>query len=509
MRMTGPARRRAAMLFPFLSFAALVLACGDSADPPSGPGPVPAGPAAPTGPTPDDPDSTAPGEPETPTQTLAIELQPADTLIDPGASARLRVDVIGGDPARPPDLAWTSRDTAVALVGPDGMVTGIDAGSATIVARAGAAADSVRIDVRLRLASVSVGEMHACGLSERGAVFCWGANPHGELGTGDYGSRLRPARTAPGLRLAEVAAAGGFTCGAAPDGTGWCWGDGSMMEMGTLAAAKTNPLPLPVDGGHVFRSVSGSQMAHACGLGADGGARCWGYNRFGMVGHGVTRDEPTPVPVAGGHVFRALHSAFFRTCGIDDEGRALCWGRGGPAQIGDPAAVPDTCSGLPCALSPRPAASSAALAEIAVGQRHTCALGSDGLVLCWGDNEAGQAGQPAGADVPVPTPLELPAPAVAVAAGAAHACALLSDGPAHCWGDNSHGQLGDGSRAGGAPRAVAGGLRFVFLAAGYDQTCGITEDGGTWCWGRNSAGQLARDPAAVASSEVPVRVAMH
>ena len=66
---------------------------------------------------------------------------------------------------------------------------------------------------------------------------------------------------------------------------------------------------------------------------------------------------------------------------------------------------------------------------VAAGGWHNLALKSDGTVVGWGDNGAGQATPPAGlTDV------------IAIAAGFLHSLALNSDGTVVGWGSNLHGQ---------------------------------------------------------------------
>ena len=73
-------------------------------------------------------------------------------------------------------------------------------------------------------------------------------------------------------------------------------------------------------------------------------------------------------------------------------------------------------------------AGSTVLADSA-GYYHTCAVRSDGQLICFGDSGPGCC------DVPADL-----GPVLAVSAGDYHTCAVRSDGRLVCFGDNEHGQ---------------------------------------------------------------------
>src|SRR5207237_1361854 len=136
---------------------------------------------------------------------------------------------------------------------------------------------------------------------------------------------------------------------------------------------------------------------------------------------------------------------------------------------------------------------------ISAGEVWSLALRADGTVWAWGDNSWGQlANDQVG--VPSPTPVRVRGLAgmVAVAAGYAHGLALGRDGTVWAWGDDEVGQLGDGGAYGSRPTpgrvAVLAGVTAVATgsAFGSSHSLALEADGSVWAWGNNSDGQLGR-----------------
>jgi len=151
-----------------------------------------------------------------------------------------------------------------------------------------------------------------------------------------------------------------------------------------------------------------------------------------------------------------------------------------------------------------------ALAVVGAGGGHSCGLTLEGVVYCWGANDAGQLGIGASDTNPHPTPERTTGGGglgfVALSVGDSHACALTADGSAYCWGAGRGGRLGDGSGSDRAtPVPVQGGLAFASLSAGGEHTCAVTRAGVAYCWGANSRGQLG--DSSTTDRLVPARVA--
>ena len=190
-----------------------------------------------------------------------------------------------------------------------------------------------------------------------------------------------------------------------------------------------------------------SGVSHACGLGPDGQAFCWGANDGGQLGDGTRTDRESPVAVRTELRFSSLTAGSMHTCGLAGGGVPICWGQNLNGQIGDGSRVDR--------LTPLTVGGGMIFTSIVAGWDHTCGLTESGNAFCWGRNSDGQLGDGSRIDRLTPT-LVRAAIESSLTAGAAHTCGV-GGGQVLCWGDNRFGQLGDGSTQGRAqPRPVEG-----------------------------------------------------
>ena len=272
--------------------------------------------------------------------------------------------------------------------------------------------------------------------------------------------------------------------------------------------------PIPASHARGYSAVVAG-FVHTCALDASGAAFCWGNNDYGQLG--ADTDETcggrpcstNPLRVHGDLRFTTLASGWVHNCGIAAEGRAWCWGGGlveRQGYLGD--------GSLQRSVDPVRVASDSALASIALGDGHSCALTPSGRAYCWGENDFGQVGDGSRLDRAVPVPIGGALRFRALSAGAYHTCGITPNHVAYCWGDNRWGQLGIGdvrSNEIGAgrdvPVAVAGATTWSRIAAGWQHTCAITSAGETHCWGRNDAAKQLGDDSDVTHRGIPAPIA--
>jgi alpha-tubulin suppressor-like RCC1 family protein len=324
------------------------------------------------------------------------------------------------------------------------------------------------------------GTTHTCALLSTGGVRCWGDNEKGQLGNNTQEPSTVPV-DAQGLAAAAVGvgAGVGHSCALMEGGGVKCWGDNYYGQIGD----GTNLWKfVPTDVIGLAGSAVGLSLGeeYSCALMAEGGAMCWGDNRYGQLGDGTTTAQTAPVAVQGLSEGAAdLAAGNSHTCAVMRAGSVRCWGDG-------------TVTGSTVAVDTAGLADAAA--AVAAGNGHTCALLRDGGVQCWGYNAGGQLGIGTTDDSLVPVSVTgLASAASAVTAGYWHTCALLVTGAVACWGMNDSGQLGPAAstpmnlvpvEVSGLPSAA------VALAAGGSFTCAITSEGALLCWGDNASGQL-------------------
>lgn len=327
-------------------------------------------------------------------------------------------------------------------------------------------------------------------------------------------------RVAPGLALEVLDGGwgGGTTCALDASGRAYCWGAAALGQLGDGRARTWDREPQPVAGGRTYRAL-GVGAQHACALDHGGIVHCWGANDLGQLGQGTAAEPcgdpsvaagmlawlqqaaalkgkeidvtevvekqygtrpcmPRPVPVAGGTVrFTSIAVGAQHACAVGTDGAAYCWGSDQYGQVTGMAAGEAVCEswpggaedvaryGLGCRTTPTRVPLPGAVRQVGAGELHSCALGVDGSVHCWGTMPRSapsrqppmpscvgmfsEVARPDGEDLFLcrtgPTRVEIGAPLETIVAGAAHTCGLTRTGEAYCWGYNGWGQLGDGS----------------------------------------------------------------
>lgn len=343
------------------------------------------------------------------------------------------------------------------------------------------------------VAQVVAGGSHSCALLLDSSVKCWGGNSSQQLGDSlDVSSSY--AIDVSGLDRGVVAITTGAShaCALTNQGGVKCWGSNTSGQLGgpTVDTSWLSSPAQDVPGMMEEVQAIDAGEGHTCALRVDGSVRCWGNNFYGQLGDGTYVESNLPVDVLGldfGAV--AISAGASHTCALLSNGLVKCWGDNLFGQLGDVDLVE---FGSPVPVQVR--GLSGDLLSISVGRFHSCALRNDGAVFCWGGNQVGQLGLVGPAILSTPAQVAgFQSPAIAVSAGDGHTCVVNQLGNAECWGSNSNGELGRGAT--GSPEHIPRTVvdsdgTYRGISSGAAHTCASTSSRHVKCWGFNGDGRL-------------------
>jgi len=192
--------------------------------------------------------------------------------------------------------------------------------------------------------------------------------------------------------------------------------------------------------------------------------------------------------------YTVIHGGGGHTCGIGLDEEVYCWGTNTSGELGNGSTNNSTV--------PVKVITSVKFDKIALGTYHTCGLNANGIAYCWGSNSNGQLGNNSTNNSSTPVLVSLPAFApqgfgfVSITGDGNHTCGIGNNGKAYCWGSNSNGQLGNGSTSDKLiPTLVSQGaiptnVTLQSIDAGFLHTCAKGSDNKGYCWGYNAEGRL-------------------
>ena len=311
---------------------------------------------------------------------------------------------------------------------------------------------------------VAVSTLASCGIREGKELVCWG-DEHWVSGwgfvvlgapvEGEFSKVVlwSGVSDGPGYRPWYDGYIGGeHACGLRSDGVVVCWGQpfnglGDAVVVGSHVNPRGERRDLrwelrsgPDQAPEGFVDISAGPGG-VCGIRGDGTAACWtgsGWSDYDVLwsGFGVFEDRLVQVVVDD------------EVCGLGVGGAFECAG----------GAIPVT--------PPK-----GAFVDVSIGPGYGCGVRINSELVCWGDNEHGQADPPDGRYT-------------AVFAGLGGACALDTGKRAVCWGDYFNPtEVGDWTEV------PAGEFTHLSSRGG----CGLRPDGEQVCWGGYVPPQIAAD----------------
>src|ERR1022692_4605120 len=407
-----------------------------------------------------------------------LALTPADATVPLGGSQPYTsqgFDVFG-------DSLGDLTANAILAIAPDGSCVG---STCTAVASGDHAVTGYAV-TPTTLVTVATADRNACGLTAVGGVRCWGRNDNGELGDGAYSDSSNDPVAVSGLTsgLISVSIGQGHACALTNAGGVTCWGEDGFGQLGDGNTNTRSATPVAVTGLSSGATAVSVGDDHTCALTSVGGAECWGLNEFGQLGNGVFQNGyfdslfRTPGDVSGlTSGVAAISAGNQHTCALTTSGGVKCWGWNNHGQLGNGTTtdsnVPVDVIGL-----------TRGVVAISAGTYDTCALTAAGGVECWGDNWAGQLGDGTITDSDVPVAVAGLTGVETISVGGSTACAVTNTTGLKCWGSSQYGQLGNGTQSNSAfPVDVSGLTTGVEGVSTNLRTCAAVIGSGVECWG--------------------------
>jgi alpha-tubulin suppressor-like RCC1 family protein len=358
--------------------------------------------------------------------------------------------------------------------------------------------------------SVSLGGDFGC-LQFASSVSCWGANGHGQLGNGTKIQSADLVKVTGITSVTKLATGEHFACAIDANNDSYCWGENGAGQLG-ITAGVDQVTRIPTGAAKAVAIDAGVNAL--CSLKLDGAVSCSGDVSSGQSGYLLS--SQTPLVNAKASNLTKVSAGSNTTCSINGTGSLSCWGTLVPIipelltftdiSVGNSSACAVTTakdvycwgsnssgqlgdnSSRAAVLMVKVASATSKFVHVAVGYRHACAVTSDGLAYCWGDNSKQQLGA-SGADTKIPKPVPGIGTAATVAVGDYHSCVQQISGAITCWGDNTKKQINSSSITPVAPTDLVLAKTVTSYSLGSYNTCLLDSSKAVQCFGDNSKKQ--------------------
>ncbi len=327
---------------------------------------------------------------------------------------------------------------------------------------------------------ISAGTNHACGIIEfnnstsavsSGSLWCWGGNIEGQSGQDNTIMRtlLVPTQVRTAENWVKVSAGFYHTCAVNTRNRLFCWGRNANVQLGALGNDSIfTPTLVGNSNEQGWISVA-SDRTHDCAVKQSLNTEnknqsdvwCWGRNLNGQLGNNTINLTTIPNKVINNKAINDTPNVW---------------------------------------------------AQLDTGNRHSCAIKTDGTLWCWGLNSDGQLGDKTTiSNLAIKQESNLYNNWLQVSSYGRHSCALRSianstGNSLWCWGTNFSGQLGGEIQTPGIPANVPPllaiptqeaslAVNWKKLSVGNGFSCALKLDDTYWCWGDNAFGKLTQEPA--------------
>ncbi len=299
-------------------------------------------------------------------------------------------------------------------------------------------ATPVTVSTATILVAVSAGANHSLALKSDGTMLAWGKDSDGQLGDGGTSTKqATPVAVLNATGIVAISAGGSHSLALRSDGTMLSWGSDVAGQLGDGGTTTNQTTPVAVSNATGIVAISAGAN-HSLALKANGDVLAWGSDGFEQLGNvEITTNQSTPVAVSNATSVVAISAGSIHSLVLKSDGTLLSWGNDGSGQLGDGGT--NTSQTTPVAVF-----NATGIVAISAGANHSLALKDNGTMLAWGSDIGGQLGNDVTkVNKSIPVVVSSATGIVSISAGGNHSLALKSDGTMLAWGNDVAGQLGD------------------------------------------------------------------